>query len=192
MIGYLQDQYLQKGTSRNFDFGDPRSGQFWNLTIIMQWENVQMPFFEITGENVLSILIYSSNGPLSMIHIQFWPNYIYFGSFEVIWGEIRFFFVSNFWYNKNKALGMVPICFSRKDASIDIQYDLIGLTCDLTWPWLEVKFWYWPFKVHKYMFRRVSTRGTRCCQNYVPIALLVLKGFAKKCKKRYFDFNWRL
>ena len=27
-----------------FDFGDLRSGQFCDLTMIRQWENVQMPF----------------------------------------------------------------------------------------------------------------------------------------------------
>ena len=34
-----------KRISRNFDFGDPMSGQFWDLTIIRQWENVHMPLF---------------------------------------------------------------------------------------------------------------------------------------------------
>ena len=33
-----------KRLSRNFDFVDLRSGQFWDLTIISQWENIQMPF----------------------------------------------------------------------------------------------------------------------------------------------------
>ena len=34
-----------KCISLNFDLGDLRSGQFWDLTIIRQWENVQTPFF---------------------------------------------------------------------------------------------------------------------------------------------------
>ena len=35
---------------------------------------------------------------------------------------------------------------------------------DLTWP--EVKFWTWPFKVKKYMFRIGTTRWTRWCHFY--------------------------
>ena len=71
------------------------------------------------------------------------------------------------------------MCFSRTDASIDMQYDLLGVTRDLTWPWPEVKFWHWPFKVNMYIFLCVSTRGTRCCQNYVT-SFLSLKVVSEK------------
>ena len=39
----------------------------------------------------------------------------------------------------------------------------------ITWPWPEVKFWNWPFKVPKYTFRFVLKRKTRQCQNHSPI-----------------------
>ena len=80
-----------KRISRNFDFGDLRSGQFWDLTIIRQWGNVHMPFFsESTSGNVLFISRYSYIGPLSMTRMQFRPNGPTFRSFKVIWGHIRF------------------------------------------------------------------------------------------------------
>ena len=89
---------------------------------------------------------------------------------------------------------MVPVCFPRTDASTNMQHDLLGLTCDLTWPWPEVKFWHWPFKVKMYIFWRVLTSGTRCWQNYVtsfPSSKVICKKtvFAKK---RYFHIYWPL
>ena len=42
-----------KRISRNFDLGDLRSGQFWELTIIRQLDNVQMPLSESIRGNVL-------------------------------------------------------------------------------------------------------------------------------------------
>ena len=90
------------------------------------------------------------------------------------------FFASNFWFNRDRALGMVPIYFLGKDASNDIHCHLPGSTCDLTWPWPEVKFWHWPFKVNMYIFRRVSTRGIWC---YVPHFL----SSKRIWEKRYFD-----
>ena len=56
--------------------------------------------------------------------MQFWPNDLSFGSFEVILGQIRFF-ISNVWQNRDRALEMVPMCFSCIAASTDIQYDLL-------------------------------------------------------------------
>ena len=38
-----------KTYSRNFDFGDLRSGRFWDVAIIRQWENVQMLFLPKVG-----------------------------------------------------------------------------------------------------------------------------------------------
>ena len=79
-----------KRISRNFYFGGLRSCKFWDLTIIWQWGNVQMPFFpKSTSNNVLPVSRYSYTGPLSMICVQFWPNDLSYGSFEVIWGQIR-------------------------------------------------------------------------------------------------------
>ena len=45
---------------------------------------------ENAGKNVQSISRCSYIGPLSMIHMQFWPNNLSFGSFKVISGQIRF------------------------------------------------------------------------------------------------------
>ena len=89
---------------------------------------------------------------------------------------------------------MVPMCFSRTDASTDMQHDLRGVTRDLTWPWPEAKFWHWPFKAKMCILRRVLTSGARCCQDYVtsfPSSKVICK---KKhfSKKRYFDLYWPL
>ena len=112
---------------------------------------------------------YLSQDILTLGHSRwsFWPNDLFFGSFEVIWGHIRFCLQLLI----DRALGMVPMCFTRTDASTDMQYDLLGYTRDLTWHWPEVKFWHWPLKVNMYTFRSASTRGTWCCQNYVTIFL---------------------
>ena len=58
------------------------------------------------------------------------------------------------------------MCFSRRDASTDMQHDLSGSKGNLTWPWPKAKFWPWLFKVKMHIFRRVSTSGTRWRPNY--------------------------
>ena len=81
--------------SRNFDFGDlilwPKFRSILRPDNIAQWENVQiLVLFESTSEIVISITRYSYIGPLSMTHMQFWPNDLSLRSFEVIWGQICF------------------------------------------------------------------------------------------------------
>ena len=46
-------------------------------------------FSESSSKSVPPVSIYSYIGPLSMIRVQFWPNDLSYGSFEVIWGQIR-------------------------------------------------------------------------------------------------------
>ena len=108
---------------------------------------------------------------------------------RVIQGHIRSnsFFCLKLLIKWRCTLGMVSICFFCKDASTDIQYDPLGSTRDLTWP--DIKFWHCPFKVDMEIFRRVSTRGTRCCQNYYT-SLLSSKLIYQKINKRYFDLSW--
>ena len=67
---------------------------------------------------------------------------------RVIRGHMRSntFFASNVWWSRDRAVGLVPMCFFRRDASTDMQHDLSGLPRDLTWPWHEVKFWYYFFR----------------------------------------------
>ena len=145
---------------------------------------------------MLSISRYSYIGPFSLIHMQFWPIDLSLGSFKVIWGQIRFLPLTfERIHRRHRALGIVPICFFRKNASTYMQYDLLDSTRDLTWPWPEVQFWPWPFKVKMYKFRRVLTKGARCCQNYasnfISSKVIRLNLFCKK-KKRYFDLSWTL
>ena len=99
------------------------------------------------------------------------------------------FFASNIWYNRDKALGMVPMCFSRTDAVTDMQHDLLGSSRDHTWPWPEVKVSHWYLKVKLYIFRRILTSGTRCCQNYVT-SFLSSKVISEKksCKSVFLTF----
>ena len=84
-----------KRTSRNFDFGDLRTGQFWDMTIIRQCEDVLMLFSESRSGNVLFFSRYCYVRPISMTRMQFWHNDLSFGSSQVIWGQIRI--LSNFW-----------------------------------------------------------------------------------------------
>ena len=80
-----------KRISWNFDFGDLRSGQFRDLTIIRQWQNVHITFFcESTSVNVLFSARYFNIGPLLMTRMQFWPSDLFFGLLEVICGHTRF------------------------------------------------------------------------------------------------------
>ena len=66
-----------------------------------------------------------------------------------------------------RATGMdvVALCLYCHDQSTDLQHELLGSTCDLRWPWPEVKYWPDPFKVIMYMVWRALTRGTHWCPN---------------------------
>ena len=111
-------------------------------------------FSENVSGNVLFISRYSYIRLLSMTRMEFWPNCLSFGSFEVTWGRIR----------------LLPLTFDR----IEIEHwgwsqcvslaqthrlicNLTFLTSDLTWSWPEVKFWHWPCKVTMYL-QHMSTR----------------------------------
>ena len=85
-----------KRVSRNFDFGDLRSGQFWDLTIIRQWENVHMLFFS----NVRVGTCYLSEDVPTLGHSR-WPV-LSFDPLTPLSGhsrsyEVTLVFVSNFW-----------------------------------------------------------------------------------------------
>ena len=80
-----------KRISRIFDLGDKRSGPFWDLTIIRQWENVHMPFFP----NVRVGTCYISQNILTMGHSRwpmcsFDPMTLHSGHSGFLWGHIRF------------------------------------------------------------------------------------------------------
>ena len=79
------------------------------------------------------------------------------------------------------------VSLAYRYASTDMQCHLLVATRDLTWPWPEVKFRHWHFKFNIYLLRRVSTRGTRCCQSYVT-SFLSSKVICEKpfCKKTLF------
>ena len=173
--------------------GDLRSVQFWDLTIIRQGENVHMPFFsESTSGNVLFISRYSYIRPISMTGMQFWPNDLSFGSFEVIWDHNSF----------------LPITFDR----IEIE----------RWGWSEYVSLAHTHRVISnmtYLVRHVTSRDldlrsdsdidllrSNCtyfdaswrqehdAAKTLSLAFLVRKVLAKKhfWKKRYFDIYWPL
>ena len=84
-----------------------------------------MSFFsESTGKNVLPISRYFYIGLLSMIRMQFGPNDLSFGSFEVMWGQIWFLLLT---FDRRRTSS---ICFVREDATAGMQYDLLGSTHD--------------------------------------------------------------
>jgi len=49
-----------------------------------------------------------------------------------------------------------------------MKFDPPGSYWVTTWPWPEVKFWKWPFKVIKHMVRTELTRETRWCHLFCP------------------------
>ena len=123
--------------------------------------------FSITTSGyVLFTSRYSYIRSLSMTPMQFWTNDHSFGSFEVIWGHIHVFpltvdriEIKRWGWSQCVSLAQTHrlICNMTYLARHVISHDL----------WPEVKFWHWPFRVNMYIFLYVSTRGTRCCQNYV-------------------------
>ena len=55
----------------------------------------------------------------------------------------------------------------RRFPTINDKYDISRSNLTLTlWSWPELKFWPWCFYVNMYVFRCVSVRGIRWCQNY--------------------------
>ena len=84
---------------------------------------------------------------------------------------------------------MVPICFFRRDASNDIQYDLLGST--VTSGDIDLRS---DFEID--LFRSTCTyfdafrREEHDAAKIMSLALLVQKVFAKtSLKKRYFDLS---
>ena len=159
--------------SRNFDFGDLRWGQFCDLTIMTECKNAQMPFFQKYVWGMLIIPMFYYIRPLSMTHMQFWSNYISFRSFEVIWSQLHF--ISNFWWYKGRALQIVPLCFSHRDASLICILTYLGRHVTSRDPDLR-SYFNLDLKISMQMFRRVSTRETRWHSK--PQAFFVHKLFA--------------
>ena len=54
---------------------------------------------------------------------------------KVIWGHLSsptvFFFANSFWFRRDRDVTVVSLCFSHQDASIHMQYDLLGSPHDL-------------------------------------------------------------
>ena len=113
--------------SRIFYIRDLRSGQFRDLPMLSQWAKFQLPLFRIrtfpfTGNGV-------GLGP------QWWPRRQFSSvtlqrSSEVTLGH-QPFFANNFWSKRDRDVRVVSLCFSHQDASIHMQYDLLGSPRDL-------------------------------------------------------------
>ena len=115
------------------------------------------------------------------------------GSDDVIKGQKQVF-AYNSRMERATDTCMVSLCSSCHNASPDMQHNLLGSTCDLTWPWPDVKFSpqvkFWPF--------HFSMSPSTCIdapwrEEYEgawiqPLACLVQKLFAKNvfAKKGYF------
>ena len=81
---------------------------------------------------------------------------------------------------------------SREGLYSSIRFDWYA-TWVKPWPWPEVKFWTWPFKVMLYMFRCVLTRQTRWCQNYCSIISNTSYHWKTVLlKNAVFDLSWPL
>ena len=105
---------------------------------------------------------------LFMIQVQISVNDLHkghLGSDDVILGHQQVF-ANNSRLNRATYTCMVSLCWSCQHASPDVQHDLLGSTCDHTWPWPEVRILTRPFKVTINMFQRALTRRARGSKNY--------------------------
>ena len=112
------------------------------------------------------------------------------GSDDVIQGHQQFFFTNNSRMKKATDTGMISLCSSCQDESPDMQNDLLGSTCDLTWPWHEVKFWpqvLLTFQCHQaHVLTRLDGRNTMVLEFSCQHAYF--KSYSQKtfCQKRLF------
>ena len=128
----------------------------------------------------------SCNRLLLMIPVQILVGDLHrgpLGSTEVT----NIFFPNNSRLKRATAMGVVLLCLSYQDASTDMQHDLLRPTCDLKWPWPEVK--YWPDRSRPPCIRfGASCRGEYDAARITPLALLVRRLLAKNrfAKNSYF------
>ena len=80
-------------------------------------------YSESTRGSVLTLSIFSYIRSLSITHLQFWPNDLSYGSYEVIWGRTHFLSLTFDRIKIDRALEMVPMCSFRRDESTDLQHD---------------------------------------------------------------------
>ena len=107
------------------------------------------------------------------------------------WGHLRSystneFFAHKIWWNGDTAVGLVPMCFSCRDTSTDIQHDLSGSPHDLMWPWPEVKFWHELFWVNMHTDFDASCQDEQDNIQIIPLAFFVQKLFVKYNFVRFF------
>ena len=188
----LQDSFRAsvptKCISRNFDSGDLRSGQCRDLPIISLWGNMKMlPVSRKRTETTQFFQDHSQSTHLWWSGCNWWSG-VTGRSYEVTWGH-KPFFANNFWLKRDTEAGFVSLCFSRRDASDDMQHDLFWWPWPWPWPWPEVKFWPWPFKVKRYIFWTLSTSWTRWCHFYLRISIIkkVINEKRSRCKTIIFS-----
>ena len=89
-------------------------------------------------------------------------------------------------------MDVVSLYLSCQDASANIQHDLFGSICDLTWP--RPDFICWPSRsVIMNALRSALRRGTTWCPNYVASSLcskVIRKKKNTFPQNRYFDICW--
>ena len=154
-----------KCISRNFDFGELRSGQFCDLKqwegsgkMLMKWE---IKMYMKANKMCLHVLfrtsqVYSESTSGTREH-AINQDFLTLGSSldgsyavlflwplrRVIRGHAMPFFAFNSWKNQDRTLGIVTICFSCIYTSSNMQHDVIGRPRDPTWARLRVRFWHW-------------------------------------------------
>ena len=106
-----------------------------------------------------------------------WPSQ---RSSGVIWGHQQIFLLITTIKKKTRDMFMLSLCLSCRDASTDMQHNLLGSTSHLTWPYPRSNE-YLTVKVIMYMLWRDLMRGTQCCLSYLPIFL----SFKVMCKELF-------
>ena len=157
----LQTRVSIKCISQNFNIGDLRSGQFCDLSIISQWEkNERRLFWTKTIQNTLKHRLRGRIDTLSRNITTHDPSSCHQGHFRS-WKVTSS--LSGITFHRDQLEQWKHHrCVQADDAD--------RLICNMTfrvrpWPWPEVKFLTWPFKVKLYIIRRSQTRETRCWQN---------------------------
>ena len=185
-----------KRTSWNFEFGDLRSGQFCDLAIIRQVENVQ-PFFFYSQSTRVSCLsrdclkIVSRQTTLEDPFVCLPQGH----SLKVIRGYMLF--SSSFWYNSEffiwYVVGLVQTGFFCRHESTGMQLPYLGY--QVTYRDLDLRS---SFDIdflcqNAYISKRLEKRNTMASESFHQF-FLAQKLLSEDClvKNVHFDISWPL
>ena len=123
----IRTSVLTKRISRFLCVYDLRSGHFYNLPIISQWQQINSLFSASAGDYL--------NGIASCRAFIDTPSNFFFA--DTFKGHLRSFEVTNFFSANNlgskrdRDMQLVSLRSSSQAASNDVQFDIVGSLCEL-------------------------------------------------------------